>query len=466
MRSALSLLTGEELVRATQGALVGGDLAVPVTGVSIDSRRLGVGEAFFAIRGHRLDGHAFVGEAAARGASCLVVHHLPDEVPLHAPLILVDDTTRALGRLAAFHRGRFSLPVVAVTGSNGKTTTKEMLAAILAGRGPVLKPEGSFNNQWGLPLTLLGLRSEHRAVVLELGANRRGEIAALAGIARPTVGVITTVAAAHTEFFGSLEEVQREKTALVQAIPPEGRVVLNGDDPRVSEMAREARAPVVFYGVSSRADVSAVAPIDETAEGVEFTLEIAGARVPVRLAFPGRHNLTNALAAAGAGVAVGCSPAEIAAGLERARPVKGRCVWRRAGAARILDDTYNANPASVEAALATVALARGAGRLLVVMGDMLELGEIAGEAHRDVGRGVAQLGVAEFVGVGPLARHAVAAARAAGLLESHWVETAEDAVVLLLKRLAPGDCLLVKGSRGMRMERVVDALVARLGGGE
>ncbi len=462
----MSLLTVQEVVRAVHGALVGGDLGVPVTGVSIDSRTLGVGEAFFAIRGHRQDGHAFVKDAAARGAACLVVHHLPDEVPLHVPVILVDDTTRALGRLALFHRSRFALPVVAVTGSNGKTTTKEMVAVILGARGPVLKPEGSFNNQWGLPLTLLGLRPEHQSIVVELGANQRGEIATLAGLARPSVGIVTTVAAAHMEFFGTLDEVQREKSALVRAIPPEGSVALNADDPRVRAMASEARAPVLLYGVSADADVRAAEPLEETLDGVAFTLEIRGARCPVRLAFPGRHNIINALAGAAAGVALGLSLSDIAAGLERARPVKGRCVWRRAGAVRILDDTYNANPAAVDAALAIVARARGAGRVLVVLGDMLELGDLTESAHQDVGRRAAQLGVDAFVGVGALAGHAVAAAREAGLVESHHVETTDDAVILLLKRLAPGDHLLVKGSRGMRMERVVDALVARLGGGE
>lgn len=458
--------TVQEVVRTVHGALIGGDLGVPVTGVSIDSRSLEVGEAFFAIRGHRLDGHAFVKEAVARGASCLVVHQLPDEIPPHVPVILVDDTTRALGRLAAFHRNRFSGPLVAVTGSNGKTTTKEMVAAILAGLGPVLKSEASFNNQWGLPLTLLRLRSEHEAAVLELGANHRGEIAALAAVARPNVGIVTTVAAAHTEFFGSLEEVQREKGSLVRALPAEGRAVLNGDDPLVRAMASLARCPVIFYGISPEADVRAVGPIDETVEGVTFTLTVRSAQKPVRLVFPGRHNVLNALAGAAAGAALGLSLPEVVAGLERARPLKGRCVWRRAGAVRILDDTYNANPAAVDAALAILTQARSAGRILVVLGDMLELGEIAESAHRDVGRKVAELGAAEFVGVGPLARHAVDAAREAGLAESHHAETTEDAVAFLLKRLTLGDCLLVKGSRGMRMERVVDAIVARLGGGE
>jgi len=198
----VATFTVQDIVRATQGALVVGDLAVPVSGVAIDSRSLGVGEAFFAIQGHRLDGHDFVAEAASRGASCLVVHHVPDPIPAGVPLVLVEDTTRALGHIAAYHRQRFAIPVVAVTGSNGKTTTKEMIAAVLGTRWRVLKPEASFNNQWGLPLTLLKLTAEHEAVVLEIGTNQKGEIAALSAVAAPTVGVVTTVAPVHTEFLG------------------------------------------------------------------------------------------------------------------------------------------------------------------------------------------------------------------------------------------------------------------------
>lgn len=471
--------TVQGLVRATHGALVGGDLGIPVTGVSIDSRTLSVGEAFVAIKGYRLDGHAFLSEAAARGASCLVVHHLPDELPATAPVVLVDDTTRALGRLAAFHRSRFDLPVVAVTGSNGKTTTKEMLAALLGTRWTVLKPDGSLNNQWGLPLTLLRLSPDHQALVVELGTNQPGEIASLASLCRPTVGVVTTVAAAHTEAFKTLEGVRAEKAALVRAIPADGAVVLNSDDPLVRAMAAEARGRVFMAGFGPRAQVRAVGDILERAEAIVFTLEIEGRRSAVKLAFSGRHNVTNALLSAGAGVALGLSFDEIVAGLEAARPLKGRMIWRRAGSVRILDDTYNANPASVGAALDAVAVARrapgdsvadgtspGRGRLLVALADMLELGGFAPEAHREVGRRVAALGAAAFVGTGPLMRHAVDAAREAGLLDSHHVETFEDTVALLLKRLGPGDTLLVKGSRRMRMERVVDTLVARLGGGE
>jgi UDP-N-acetylmuramoyl-tripeptide--D-alanyl-D-alanine ligase len=457
-------LSVEQVVRGTQGALVAGDLGVPVTGVSIDSRHLRIGEAFFAIRGPNRDGHEFLRDAAARGAACLVVHNLPDELPPSVPTILVDDTTRALGRLGAYHRARFTLPVAAVTGSNGKTTTKEMMAAVLEALGPVLKPEGSFNNQWGLPLTLLRLGPEHRAMALELGANTPGEIEALAAISQPTVGVVTVVQGAHTEKFRSLDGVAAEKSALVRAILPDGAVVLNADDPRVLAMRDQSHARVIYFSRRPGGDVSAAGQPSDGADGLRFTLAVGAARRPVRLAFAGRHNVTNALAAAGAGVALGLSIDQIVNGLEAARPVKGRCVWRRTGPLRILDDTYNANPGSVSAALDTLAASADGRRRVVVLGDMLELGEVSEAAHRDMGRAVAASGAAEFLGMGRWARVAVEAAREAGLAESHHVTTFEDAVALLLKRLAPGDAVLVKGSRGMRMERVVDALVARFGG--
>ena len=454
--------TVQDIVRATQGALVTGDLAVPVTGVSIDSRTLGVGEAFFAIRGYRLDGHAFLGEAAGRGAACLVVHSLHDDVPANVPLVLVEDTTKALGRLAAYHRARFSIPVVAVTGSNGKTTTKELIAGVLGTRWQVLKPSASFNNQWGLPLTLLKWAPEHEAVVVELGTNRPGEIAHLAGLARPTVGVVTNVAAVHTEFLSSLDGVREEKAGLVRAVPADGWVVLNADDARVAGLTRDAAARVITYGRAATAQVRAVGDAVEAARGVTFALETGGARATVTLALAGRHNVVNALAAAAVGVALGVPLEAIARGLAEAQPVAGRCVWRAAGQVRILDDTYNANPVSLRAALETVAARRGTGRLVVVLGDMLELGAITEEAHRDAGRAAVAAGADELVGVGRSALWAVEAAREAGLAQAHHATTFEDTVAHLLKRLVPGDTVLVKGSRGMRLERVVDALVARL----
>src|SRR2546430_2911005 len=287
--------TVQDIVRATRGALVAGDLGVPVTGVSIDSRALGVGEAFFAIRGHRLDGHAFLADGAGRGAACLVVDTPPDDAPANVPLVLVEDTTKALGLLAAYHRARFSIPLVAVTGSNGKTTTKELIAGVLGVRWHVLKPTGSFNNQWGLPLTLLKLLPEHDALVLELGTNPPGEIAYPAELARPTVGAGTNVPAGHTEVLGSLHSVREEKAALVRAVPADGWVALNVDDPRVAGMARDAKAHVVTYGAAPTAHVRLVGEVVEDARGLAFTLEAAGAQQPATLALAGRHNVMNAL---------------------------------------------------------------------------------------------------------------------------------------------------------------------------
>src|SRR5213593_2228441 len=458
----MPLFTVQDIVRATRGALVAGDLGVPVTGVSIDSRALGVGEAFFAIRGHRLDGHAFLADAAGRGAACLVVDTLHDDAPANVPLVLVEDTTKALGLLAAYHRARFSIPLVAVTGSNGKTTTKELIAGVLGVRWHVLKPTGSFNNQWGLPLTLLKLLPEHDALVLELGTNRPGEIAYLAELARPTVGVVTTVAPVHTEFLGSLDGVREEKAALVRSLAADAAAVLNADDARVAGMARDTAARVVTYGRQASAAVRAVGePIEDTS-GVRFELEAAGERRQVALGFSGRHNVGNALAAAATGVVLGFSLDEIVRGLQSARPVKGRCVWRDAGPVRILDDTYNANPASVRAALETAAVARNGRRLIVVLADMLELGDVTDAAHREVGRQVVASGATEFVALGRHMLQAVQVAREEGLPEAWHGMTFEDTVAHLLKRVTPGDVVLVKGSRGMKMERVADALVARL----
>jgi UDP-N-acetylmuramyl pentapeptide synthase len=277
------------------------------------------------------------------------------------------------------------------------------------------------------------------------------------------VSVVTTVAAVHTEFLGSLDGVREEKADLVRALGPDGFAVLNADDPRVASMAADTPARVITFGQSDGAMVRTAGDAAETAEGLRFTLEIAGARAPVLLAFAGRHNVGNALAAAGAGLALGLGIDEIARGLADARPVKGRCVWRQAGDVRLLDDTYNANPASVRAAFETAAAHRGTRRLVIVLGDMLELGETTEQAHRDAGRQVVEAGAAEFIGMGRHAEIAVDAARAAGLSGALHTTTFEDTVAHLLKRLAPGDLVLVKGSRGMRMERVADALVARLG---
>jgi UDP-N-acetylmuramoyl-tripeptide--D-alanyl-D-alanine ligase len=457
-------LTLAELMCGTQGALVGGRTDTTVTGVSIDSRTCRPGDAFFAIRGAHQDGHAFVGHARMRGAVCAVTTHIPAGLGAEDdfPIVLVDDTTAALQRLGAAHRRRFTIPVVAVTGSNGKTTTKELIATVLSARRRVLKPVGSYNNQWGVPLTLLALEPEHEAAVLELGMNAFGEIAALAQLCQPTIGVVTTIAPAHLEGVGSIEGVQKAKGELVEAIPPDGAAVLNADEPLVLGLAARARGRVMTYGQADRADVR-LGDVALAEGGLAFRLADGRATADVRLPLAGRHNAWHAAAAAAVGLALGVPLDEAAAALALATPVKGRLVWREAGGVRILDDTYNANPVSVRAALDALREAPGGGRRWVILGDMLELGAHTEVAHREVGTWVAALPVAGFLAVGPAMQLAAEAARGAGCPDVATFASPEGAVAHVLTRLARGDRVLVKGSRGMRMERAVEALQAGLG---
>jgi UDP-N-acetylmuramoyl-tripeptide--D-alanyl-D-alanine ligase len=453
-------LSVAELIRGTRGALVGGHPEAVVRGVSIDSRTCAPGDAFFAIQGHHRDGHAFVADARARGAGAAVVSRPPGELALPGdfPVVLVEDTTAALQRLAAFHRDRLALPVVAITGSMGKTTTKELAALVLARRYRVLKAAGSFNNQWGLPLTLLTLEPTHEAAVLELGMNAFGEIAALARLARPSVGVVTAIAPAHLAGVGTLEGVQKAKGELVEAIPLDGVVVLNADDPLVLALARAARGRVVTYGQAAAADVR-LGAVTVAPDGLAFTLTAGGARADVRLPLAGRHNAWNATAAAAVGTALGVPLEAAAAALAGAAPVRGRLHWRSAGGVRILDDTYNANPMSVRAALDALREAPGGGRRWVILGDMLELGTITEAAHREVGTWVAGLPVDGLAAVGSAMRLAAEAARVGGCPDVATFASPEGAATYVLSRVARGDRVLVKGSRGMRMERGVDALL-------
>ncbi|MBI1893785.1 MAG: UDP-N-acetylmuramoyl-tripeptide--D-alanyl-D-alanine ligase, partial [Candidatus Rokubacteria bacterium] len=393
----MSRFTLEELAKGSGGRLVSGPAAGELTGVSIDSRTLRPGEAFVAIRGHRLDGHAFCADALEKGAGALVVADPAAAPPTRAvPVILVDDSTLALQRLARFHRARFELPVVAITGSNGKTTTKELTAAVLSVRFRVLKSEGSLNNQWGVPLTLLRLAPEHEALVIEIGMSALGEIATLAALAQPTIGVLTNIGPVHLEFLGSLEAVQKAKGELVRAIGPEGTVVLNADDPLVLALAKEARGRVVTFGFEASAHVRARG-VARGESALAFTLVIGVSSAPVSLPLAGRHNVSNALAAAAVGSLFGLAPREIAEGLGRARPAAHRLTWIDAGGTLILDDCYNANPSSVAAALETLVEEPGV-RTIAVLGDMLELGAAAEAAHLEVGRLAARLGVERLYG--------------------------------------------------------------------
>lgn len=444
-----------EAAVAAGGVLRGAD--AEFDSVSIDSRTLRAGDVYVAIKGERHDGHAFIDDAAARGAAAAVVN-APRDIAL--PQIVVSDTRLALGQLAAAWRARFTVPVVGVTGSNGKTTVKEMLAAILRQRGEVLVTQGNLNNDYGVPLTLFRLRADHRYAVIEMGANHLGEIAYVAGLARPTAALITNAGAAHLEGFGSLDGVARGKGEIYAALAADGVAVLNADDAYADYWRGViGRRPVISFGYA-HAEVTVVdgteRMMDGAHPGLAFTLRTPRGEAPVHLQLLGRHNVINACAAAAAALAVGADMGDIQAGLAAMRPVKGRLQWRRLNQrVSVIDDTYNANPSSVRAALRV--LVELPGRHLFVMGDLGELGEGAEELHANLGGVARAAGVAELYTAGVLSGR-TAAAFGAG---AHHFSTQAELIDALRKRLTKGDepiTLLVKGSRRAQMEKVVEAL--------
>jgi len=459
----------EDARRWTDGELLQGDARREIGGVSIDSRALAAGELFVAIAGERFDGHDFLDAVVAAGASALVVARgrgAPAGAPAELPVIAVDDTTRALGALASGHRSLHRGPLVAITGSNGKTTTKEMCAAILGVAAPCLKNEGNLNNEFGLPLSLLRRDAAHRSVVVELGMNHRGEIARLAAIARADVGVVTNVGTAHIEHLGSREEIALEKGDLVAALPAEGTAVLNGDDALASAQAERTRARVLRFGRGSGCDVRAE-DVRAGADGrYAFTLAAPGGRAEVAVTGLGETTVTNALAAAAAALAAGAPLADVPRGLAAYRPVPGRLVPAPlADGGLLIDDTYNANPQSMAVALRTLAGGEAPGRRIAVLGDMGELGEHGDAAHREVGELAARLGVDLLFALGEHADLVVGAAREAGMdaaalfASRDWEETAEAVHAVL----SGADRVLVKGSRAVRMERIVERLRAAEG---
>ena len=454
-----------EIASATGGRLVG-DPEGYCRRVVIDSRLVAPGDLFVAIIGERHDGHDFIPQAAAAGARAFVASR-PMEVPAGLSAVFVGDTVAALGAIARHHRRRFDLPVVAVTGSTGKTTTKEMIAAIGGVRRRVARTEGNLNNEIGLPLTLLSLSPGDELLVVEMGMRGPGQIAALAAIAEPQVGVVTNIGLTHLELLGSQEAITAAKGELVAALPASGTAVLNADDPRCLSLARKTRARVLRFGLGEGAEVRAV-DLAGDPEGSSFTLRAPeGVAFPVRLSVPGLHQVRNALAAAAAALAVGCGPEEIRAGLAGFGLRRGRgAAVEATGGWTVIDDTYNANPASMEAALAVLAARSPRGRRIAVLGDMLELGPASGEAHRAVGHLAARAGVALLLTFGREARGIGLGAVSAGLPPDavrHY-ENKEELLADLRETLRPGDLVLVKGSRGMRMEEIVSGLLQDIGG--
>ena len=442
-----------KVAEVVAGRLVGKDVAL--AGVSTDTRAIGAGQLFLALRGGNFDAHDFLAQALASGAGALLVAD-ETKLPAGASAVVVADTLLALGQLAAAWRAEFDLPVIAITGSNGKTTTKEMVASILhAEFGPdVLATRGNLNNDIGLPLTLLGLKPSHRAAVIEMGMNHPGEIAYLAPLGAPTVALVTNAQRAHLEGMGDLDEVAREKGSIFSGLKANGVAVINADDVYAGVWRQMAGMhPVQTFGIDYPADVSGQA----RQHGLEnyVHLRSAAGEVDIQLLMPGRHNARNALAAATACLAAGMTLASVVAGLEGFAGVKGR-LQRRAGrqGAEILDDTYNANPDSVRAGIDV--LASTIGRKLLVLGDMGEIGEASGQYHDEIGGYAKSQGIDRLFAFGDAAQQAV---RNFGEGARHYCNI-EKLIAAVDKELGPETTVLVKGSRFMKMERVADALAA------
>jgi UDP-N-acetylmuramoyl-tripeptide--D-alanyl-D-alanine ligase len=459
--------TLDEILAATGGTVSQAGARKVFGEVVTDSTKVKKGSVFVALKGERLDGHQFVADALQRGAACAIVHQEARAgVAGGGALVRVADTLEALGDLAHHRRAQIAPLVIAITGSNGKTTTKEMLAAILEEarwqgrplRGAVLKTQGNFNNLVGLPLTLLGLRRHHRIAVVELGTNRPGEIHRLSEIAAPDRGIITAVAAAHLEGLNSLAGVAREKGALFRNVRPDGAIAVNGDDPRVLKLAAKFPGRKMVYG--QRRAVRAENARPDGARGMRFVLCAAGRRCTVRLRYLGQHNVNNALGAAALALTLDISLAAIRRGLEKARPYTMRMqaeTWRGAG---VINDAYNANPASMAAAVNTLAALNGGGEKVAVLGDMFELGAAAARAHRELGRCVAKTRIHRLYLLGPQAEQVKAGARSGGMASGRiFIGKDHGDIARRLKgHLKKGDWLLIKGSRGMRMEKILAEL--------
>lgn len=454
------VFTVSEIAAAVSGRVTGVADA-RVQGVSTDSRSVEAEELFVPLRGENFDGHQFIGGALARGVKVVLTEQGRYDVgslPAGATCITVADTLRALGDLAAFHRNRFSLPVVAITGSNGKTTTKEMLAAILACRGEGLKTAGNLNNLIGLPRMVFQLSGNHKWAVLEMGMSEPGEIDRLAEIARPEVGVITNVAPAHLLSMGNVAAVASAKGELFQRLSPGSSAVFNTDDPLVAGLPIPQGVRRISFGLAE-ADVRAEKIESLGRVGQSFVLVLPTGTVAVKLKALGRHNVQNALAAAAAAHLLGLAPDEIRKGLETFSPVEKRLSPEELNGILLVDDSYNANPASMRAALQTIAGLKGTGRGIAVLGDMLELGETSAAAHEEVGRLAAQC-VERLYLLGDSAECVARGAAAGGLSANSIVHAHNHAEILndLTGIIRPDDCILVKGSRGMRMETVAEGL--------
>jgi UDP-N-acetylmuramoyl-tripeptide--D-alanyl-D-alanine ligase len=424
-------------------------------GYSIDSRTIQPGELFFAVKGERMDGHDFVSQALEKGAAAAVIRK--DQLARYTAktrLMRVDDTLVALQTLASAVRRLWAKPLIGVTGSTGKTTTKEAIAHVLSTRFRVLKSEGNFNNHFGLPLMLLKIEPEHDLAVIEMGMSHAGEIAALAKIAQPEIGVVTNVAPVHLEFFDSVAGIARAKYELIEALPAGGVAVLNGDDEYVSQFGRDFRGKVVLYGLRATADVRAENLEPRGSDGSNFDVVVGSCREKAVLQLVGTHNIYNALAAVAVGLERGMNPSEAVAALASLTPADKRGQVVKLGNITAINDCYNCNPKALEAMVDALA-AMPAKRRIVVAGAMLELGPAGDDLHRQAGRYIASKKIDFLLGVQGQAQQMVEAARQAGM-QAEFVVTPEEAGEWLARESRDGDVVLMKASRGVKLERALE----------
>lgn len=459
-------LTAGELASAVAGRLVSGDASAPIRGISIDSRTLAPADFFIAIRGERFDGHRFVAGAIAAGAMGALVDEMAaaGELPQGAVLVVAADTTRALQDLARHVRRRSGARVVAITGSAGKTTTKEVCAELLSARYRVFRNKGNLNNHIGLPLSLLELRAGAEAAVVELGMNHPGEIRTLVGIAEPDVRVWTNVGDAHIGFFPSADAIADAKAEILEGAKPEHVLVANADDPRVMARIGAFRGRTVTFGTSAQADVRATGVQMRGLDGTVATVQTPAGRFHLESPLLGHGNLANVLAATAVAITFDVPLDTIAPRIAALRPAYHRGeLLRLPGGITLIDDSYNSSPSALKQALGVVRAATGSARKLAVLGEMLELGDHAAALHAECGRAAGEAGLEGLIVVGgPAARHLAEAARQAGMRAESVVSVPdrEQAIEQVLTRVRPGDLVLVKGSRGIGLDAVVERLKA------
>lgn len=450
----MAAFTSEEIIQATGARLLKPAASVSFSDVCTDTRAIAKGSLFVAFKGTSFNGHDFVDKALAAGAAGAIVSEVrPEYEGMTAPIFVAADTLKAYQDLARFHRRRFAIPVVAVTGSVGKTSTRNMIATVLSEKYRVLQTEKNFNNEIGLPKTLLQLTPDHEACVVEMGMRGLGQIAELAAIGEPTIGVVTNVGKSHIELLGSQENIAKAKAELVQALDEKGTAVLNGDDPFVRPMTALCKGKTVLYGTDDQAAVRADHIVCDQ-QGVRFHCSGAGQSFDVSVPVIGGHNVYNALAAIAVGQLTGLSAAEIQRGLASYHGMAMRQELLHIGPYTFINDTYNANPASMAEAIRTLDLLTK-GRKIAVLGGMGELGDWAKREHEAIGRLVAQTGLDALITMGDLAKDIAQSAKAAGMTAVYTTDTHEQAARQLKELLHDGDTVLLKGSRSFAMEKIL-----------